>query len=186
MQRGIRRWRCVHEKTASSSSRHHRDMPVCYSYINIYNRRQAVKPDSSDPGHSILDIDWINDTITVTQSKTGRALRIPLTADVGNAPAAYLIPPTVLENRWSDLPSGGAEPTSASSGSELSPRQYGFPKLRVRLSRVKIESTQRFNARPPSASTPFTRPCTYVYSRSDRDEPYPLHRRRPDRLVEGR
>ena len=36
----------MHEKTASSSSRHHPNMPVCYSYINIYNRRQAVKPDS--------------------------------------------------------------------------------------------------------------------------------------------
>lgn len=37
------------------------------------------------------DIDWINDTITVTQSKTGRALRIPMTADVGNALCAYLL-----------------------------------------------------------------------------------------------
>ena len=37
------------------------------------------------------DLDWINDTITVTQSKTGRALRIPLTADVGNALSAYLL-----------------------------------------------------------------------------------------------
>ena len=37
------------------------------------------------------DIDWINDTITVTQSKTGRALQIPLTADVGNALSAYLL-----------------------------------------------------------------------------------------------
>ena len=37
------------------------------------------------------DLDWINDTITVTQSKTGRALQIPLTADVGNALSAYLL-----------------------------------------------------------------------------------------------
>ena len=37
------------------------------------------------------NLDWINDTITVTQSKTGRALRIPLTADVGNALSAYLL-----------------------------------------------------------------------------------------------
>ena len=37
------------------------------------------------------DIDWIDDTITVTQSKTGRALRIPLTADVGNALSAYVL-----------------------------------------------------------------------------------------------
>lgn len=39
----------------------------------------------------IPDIDWINDTITVTQSKTGRTLQIPLTADVGNALSAYLL-----------------------------------------------------------------------------------------------
>ena len=37
------------------------------------------------------DLDWINDTITITQSKTGRALRIPLTVDVGNALSAYLL-----------------------------------------------------------------------------------------------
>ena len=28
-------------------------MPVCYSYINIYNRRQAVKPDSSDEKYKV-------------------------------------------------------------------------------------------------------------------------------------
>ena len=39
----------------------------------------------------LSDIDWIDDTITVTQSKTGRALHIPLTADVGNALSAYLL-----------------------------------------------------------------------------------------------
>ena len=39
----------------------------------------------------LADIDWINDTITVTQSKTGHALQIPLPADVGNALSAYLL-----------------------------------------------------------------------------------------------
>lgn len=39
----------------------------------------------------LSDIDWIDDAITVTQSKTGRALHIPLTADVGNALSAYLL-----------------------------------------------------------------------------------------------
>ena len=36
-------------------------------------------------------IDWINDTITITQSKTGRAFKIPLTAAVGNALSTYLL-----------------------------------------------------------------------------------------------
>ena len=36
-------------------------------------------------------LDWINDTITITQSKTGSAFKIPLTADVGNALSAYLL-----------------------------------------------------------------------------------------------
>ena len=36
-------------------------------------------------------IDWINDTTTITQSKTGSAFKIPLTADVGNALSAYLL-----------------------------------------------------------------------------------------------
>ena len=37
----------MQQKTASSSSRHHPNMPVCYSDVIIYNLRQAVKPDSS-------------------------------------------------------------------------------------------------------------------------------------------
>ena len=37
------------------------------------------------------DIDWINDTITITQSKTGSTLKLPLIADVGNALSAYLL-----------------------------------------------------------------------------------------------
>ena len=35
-------------------------------------------------GMKLSDIDWVNDTILVAQSKTGRPFRIPLTADVGN------------------------------------------------------------------------------------------------------
>ena len=37
------------------------------------------------------DIDWINDTITITQAKTGSTFKLPLTADVGNALSAYLL-----------------------------------------------------------------------------------------------
>ena len=36
------------------------------------------------------DIDWINDTISIVQSKTGRLLKIPLTADVGNSLSSYI------------------------------------------------------------------------------------------------
>ena len=39
----------------------------------------------------LTDIDWINDTITILQSKTGVAFKLPLTTDVGNALSAYLL-----------------------------------------------------------------------------------------------
>ena len=39
----------------------------------------------------LTDIDWINDTIAIAQSKTGIAFKIPLTADVGNVLSAYLL-----------------------------------------------------------------------------------------------
>ena len=39
----------------------------------------------------LTDIDWVNDTITIAQSKTGIAFKIQLTADVGNALSAYLL-----------------------------------------------------------------------------------------------
>ena len=39
----------------------------------------------------LSDIDWVTDSILVTQSKTGRPLRIPLTADVGNLLSAYIL-----------------------------------------------------------------------------------------------
>lgn len=39
----------------------------------------------------LTDIDWINDTITIPQSKTGVAFKLPLTTDVGNALSAYLL-----------------------------------------------------------------------------------------------
>ena len=39
----------------------------------------------------LKDIDWVNDTITIAQSKTGIAFKIPLIADVGNALSAYLL-----------------------------------------------------------------------------------------------
>lgn len=37
------------------------------------------------------DIDWVGDTIAVSQSKTRRPFRLPLTADVGNALSAYIL-----------------------------------------------------------------------------------------------
>jgi len=39
----------------------------------------------------LSDIDWINDTVSVTQSKTGRPLMLPLTAGVGNSLSSYLL-----------------------------------------------------------------------------------------------
>jgi integrase len=42
-------------------------------------------------GIKLSDIDWVNDTILVAQSKTGRPFRIPLTADVGNLLSAYIL-----------------------------------------------------------------------------------------------
>jgi integrase len=42
-------------------------------------------------GIKLSDIDWVNDTILVAQSKTGRPFRVPLTADVGNLLSAYIL-----------------------------------------------------------------------------------------------
>jgi len=42
-------------------------------------------------GMKLSDIDWVNDTIAVSQSKTGRPFRIPLTADVGNVLSSYIL-----------------------------------------------------------------------------------------------
>ena len=39
---------------------------------------------------TMSDIDWVNDTISIIQSKTGNAFKIPLTADVGNVLSAYI------------------------------------------------------------------------------------------------
>jgi integrase len=37
------------------------------------------------------DIDWINDAISIIQSKTGKPFKIPLTADVGNVLSSYIL-----------------------------------------------------------------------------------------------
>lgn len=37
------------------------------------------------------DIDWVNDTILIMQSKTGKPFKIPLTADVGNVLSSYIL-----------------------------------------------------------------------------------------------
>lgn len=42
-------------------------------------------------GMKLGDIDWVNDTISIVQSKTGTSYRIPLTADVGNVLSAYIL-----------------------------------------------------------------------------------------------
>ena len=39
----------------------------------------------------LTDIDWINDTMTITQSKTAVTFKLPLTADLGNALSKYLL-----------------------------------------------------------------------------------------------
>jgi len=39
----------------------------------------------------LRDIDWVNDTISIVQSKRGASFKIPLTADVGNALSAYIL-----------------------------------------------------------------------------------------------
>jgi site-specific recombinase XerD len=42
-------------------------------------------------GLKLSDIDWVNDMLSVAQSKTGRPFRIPLSADVGNSISAYIL-----------------------------------------------------------------------------------------------
>lgn len=42
-------------------------------------------------GMKLSDIDWVNDTIDVAQSKTGHPFRIPLAADVGNCLSSYIL-----------------------------------------------------------------------------------------------
>ena len=42
-------------------------------------------------GMKLKDIDWINDTISIFQSKTKSPYTIPLTADVGNLLSAYIL-----------------------------------------------------------------------------------------------
>ena len=39
----------------------------------------------------LSDIDWLNDTISIIQSKTGKPFKIPLTADVGNFLSSYIL-----------------------------------------------------------------------------------------------
>ena len=48
----------------------------------------------------LSDIDWVNDTIAVAQSKTGRPFRIPLSADVGNHLSSYIL----IERPRTDTP----------------------------------------------------------------------------------
>jgi len=42
-------------------------------------------------GMKLKDIDWVNDTISIIQSKTGNPFKIPLTADVGNLLSSYIL-----------------------------------------------------------------------------------------------
>lgn len=42
-------------------------------------------------GMRLGDIDWVNDTITIAQVKTGTPFKIPLVADVGNVLSAYIL-----------------------------------------------------------------------------------------------
>lgn len=42
-------------------------------------------------GMKLEDIDWVNDAISIIQSKTGNPFKIPLTADVGNVLSSYIL-----------------------------------------------------------------------------------------------
>jgi integrase len=42
-------------------------------------------------GLKLKDIDWIQETISVTQSKTGNSYKIPLPTDVGNLLSSYIL-----------------------------------------------------------------------------------------------
>jgi len=42
-------------------------------------------------GMKLRDIDWLNDIICIVQAKTRHPLKIPLTADVGNALSSYIL-----------------------------------------------------------------------------------------------
>ncbi len=42
-------------------------------------------------GMRLEDIDWVTDSIAITQAKTGTPLKIPLTVDVGNSLSAYIL-----------------------------------------------------------------------------------------------
>ncbi len=42
-------------------------------------------------GMKLSDIDWINDAVSIPQSKTGRPFAIPLSADVGNSLSSYIL-----------------------------------------------------------------------------------------------
>jgi len=42
-------------------------------------------------GMKLSDIDWVNDTILIPHSKTGRPFRIPLSADAGNSLSSYIL-----------------------------------------------------------------------------------------------
>jgi len=42
-------------------------------------------------GMKLSNIDWVNDTISIIQSKTGNPFIIPLTADVGNLLSSYIL-----------------------------------------------------------------------------------------------
>ena len=42
-------------------------------------------------GMRLRDIDWVNDTIFISQVKTGTPFKIPLVADVGNVLSAYIL-----------------------------------------------------------------------------------------------
>ncbi len=42
-------------------------------------------------GMKLSDIDWVNDSISIVQSKTGKAFKLPLTADIGNPLSDYIL-----------------------------------------------------------------------------------------------
>ena len=66
------------------------DIPLRDKAISLLALRTGMRA-ADIVGLKLADIDWVNDTISIVQSKTGKACQIPLTAEVGNALSSYIL-----------------------------------------------------------------------------------------------
>jgi len=76
-----------------------------YALKNVLHTRQVLLRDKSIillslrtglravdiVGIKLKDIDWVNDAISIIQSKTGKSFKIPLSVDVGNVLSSYIL-----------------------------------------------------------------------------------------------